>query len=225
MKRTALALALLSLSLAAALPLLAQDDPPQDKPADRAEASAAPAQDKQAPAAAPQMSAEMQAMMQAWEKAATPGAQHKQLAEHFVGSWNTKQTMWMDESTPPMTETGKSVASAIFGGRHVREDFNSQWMGVPFEAWRWSATTTRREVSEQWTDSASTGQLLAEGDYDPASKTIRSRRNARPMKPGTQNEIREVVRIADQDRHVLEMYETRDGKERKTMEIEYTRAK
>lgn len=225
MKRTAFAL--LSLSLAAALPLLAQDDPPQDKPADRAEAPAAAAQDKQSPAAAPQMTAEMQAMMQAWEKAATPGAQHKQLAEHFVGNWNTKQTMWMDESLPPMSETGKSVATAVFGGRHVREDFKSQWLGQPFEGVAMvSYDNTAGKYISTWTDNASTGQMVAEGDYDPASKTYTFKAAMPdPMKPGTQTQIREVVRIADKDRHVMEMYETRDGKERKTMEIDYTRAK
>ena len=35
-------------------------------------------------------SADQQAMMAAWQKAATPGAQHAQLAEHFQGAWTTK---------------------------------------------------------------------------------------------------------------------------------------
>ena len=37
--------------------------------------------------------------------------------------------------------------------------------------------------------------------------------------------VRDVVRVIDNDHHVFEMYETRNGKEVKTMQIEYTRAK
>src|SRR3546814_6076856 len=65
-------------------------------------------------------------MMAAWQKAATPGPQHAQLAEHFAGTWDTKQTMWMDPSAPPMVETGKSVDTAVLGGRQIRTQFSSR---------------------------------------------------------------------------------------------------
>ncbi len=84
-------------------------------------------------AAPPAMSAETQAMMAAWEKASTPGAQHKQLADQFIGTWDTKMTAWMDPATPPVTETGTTVSTAVFGGRQVRMDYKGQFMGQPFE--------------------------------------------------------------------------------------------
>jgi hypothetical protein len=37
--------------------------------------------------------------------------------------------------------------------------------------------------------------------------------------------VRESMRFPDKDHALFEMYETRDGKELKTMQIEYTRAK
>lgn len=43
------------------------------------------------------------------------------------------------------------------------------------------------------------------------------------MQPGAITPVREVTRIVDRNRHVTEMYETHDGRERKTMVIEYTR--
>lgn len=222
-----IALTLLALSLACALPLAAQDDPPQDKPAERADAKAAQDTSAKSPAAAPQMSPDMQAMMAAWEKAATPGPQHKQLADQFVGTWNTKQTIWMDESTPPMTETGRSVATAVFGGRHVREEFSSQWMGQPFQGVALTSyDNIKGKYVSSWTDNMSTGQFLSEGDYDPATRTYTFRgQMPDPMKAGAMIPVRQVVRVLDNDRHVMQMHETRDGKERKTMEIEYTRAK
>lgn len=36
--------------------------------------------------------------------------------------------------------------------------------------------------------------------------------------------IRETVRIVDSDHHVMEMFESRDGAEARTMRIEFTRA-
>src|SRR5687768_6066564 len=162
------------------------------------------------------MTPEMQKMMEAWQKASTPGPQHKQLVEHFVGTWNTKQTMWMDPSAPPTTETGKDV-STLFGDRHVRTEFNSQFMGQPFTG---VAMTSYDNVTGKyigsWIDSMSTGQFMAEGDYDPATKSYTFRGEmADPMKAGAKIPVREVIRIVDKDNHVMEWYETRDGKEQK----------
>jgi len=82
---------LCALALAIALPLAAQDKPPQ-------------------------MTAEQQAMMQAWEKAAAPGEPHKQLAT-MQGKWNVKQTMWMDPGSEPMVQTGSATNKIELGGR------------------------------------------------------------------------------------------------------------
>jgi hypothetical protein len=46
-----------------------------------------------------------------------------------------------------------------------------------------------------------------------------------PMKPGTKLRVRQVIRLVDRDKHVMEWYETRGGKDRKTMEIVYARKK
>ena len=204
----ALRTALLGLAVGMCLPLAAQDTS-ADKPA----------------ATQPQMTPEMQAMMAAWEKASTPGPQHKQLAEHFVGTWNTKQTMWMDPSAPPMTETGKDV-STLFGDRHVRTEFSSQFMGQPFAGIAMTSyDNVKGKYVGSWIDSMATGQFMAEGDYDPATKTYTFHGEmADPMKAGTKTPVREVIRIVDKDNHVMEWYETRDGKEHKSMEITYTRA-
>src|SRR3546814_1625399 len=40
--------------------------------------------------------------------------------------------MWMDPSAPPMVETGKSVDTAVLGGRQIRTQFSSRFMGQPF---------------------------------------------------------------------------------------------
>jgi len=227
--------ALLGLAVSMSLPLAAQDDPAQGDPTERPEAQAAAQQDtpeqrQEAPAQPgdqpqPQMTAEMKAMMDAMDKASRPGPQHKQLAEHFVGTWSTKQTMWMDPSAPPTTETGKDV-STLFGDRHVRTEFNSQFMGQPFTGIAMTSyDNVKGKYVGSWIDSVSTGQFMAEGDYDPATSTYTFRGEmADPMKAGAKTQVREVIRIVDKDNHVMEWYEMHDGKERKSMEITYTRA-
>jgi hypothetical protein len=185
-------------------------------------AATAKAQDG-APAAAP----ELQAMMEAWQKAATPGPQHRQLAEHFAGTWTTKSTMWMDPSAPPMTETGRSTHAPVLGGRQLRMDFAGQFMGQPFEGVGYTGfDNVRGKYVGSWMDNVSTGQFMAEGDYDPTTRTYTFRGEmADPMQPGKTTAVREVVRIVDNDHHVMEWYETHDGAERKSMRIEYTREK
>src|SRR5687768_1063977 len=93
----------------------------------------AAAAEPKSPAAPPAMTAEQQRMMQAWEKASTPGDAHKRLAEQFEGTWNTRQSMWMDPAMPPAVDTGRSINTAVFGGRQLRMDFQGAWMGQPFE--------------------------------------------------------------------------------------------
>lgn len=177
--------------------------------------------------AAPKMSAEQQAMMAAWQKAATPGPQHAQLAEHFAGTWDTRQTMWMDPSTPPTTETGKSVDTAVLGGRHVQTEFSGRFMGQPFQGIGFTGyDNVRGKYTSTWSDNMSTGVMVTEGDYDPATKTYTFRgQMADPMNDGAMIAIRETIRIVDADHHVMEMFEPRDGKEVRTMQIEYARAK
>jgi len=45
------------------------------------------------------------------------------------------------------------------------------------------------------------------------------------MKPGKTISTRETLRITDADRHVMEMYEPRDGMQVNTVMVEYSRAK
>ncbi|GAB3346740.1 DUF1579 domain-containing protein [Lysobacter tyrosinilyticus] len=178
-------------------------------------------------AAPPPMSAEQQAAMEAWQKAATPNEKHQQLIAGFEGTWNTKMTSWMDPSAKPQTETGKSVNTPVLGGRQLRMDYTGQAMGQPFEGVGYIGyDNVTGKYFSTWSDNMSTGLFVAHGDYDPASKTYAYQAQmADPMQNGALVPIREVVRVVDADHVNFEMYETRDGKERKSMQIEYVRAK
>ncbi len=200
MKYTQVSLA--ALALLVALPLAAQDKQP------------------------PKMTAEQQAMMAAWEKAASPGEPHKQLAA-MAGQWNVKQTMWMDPKGEPMVQTGTATNTIALGGRHLRQDYRSEWMGQPFEGVGYTGyDNVTGKYYSTWVDNSSTGLFVARGDYDAATKTYTFKGEmADAAAGGKLVPIRDVLRVVDNDHHVFEMYETRDGKEARVMQLDYTRSK
>ena len=181
--------------------------------------------DKAAPAAAaPAMTAEQQAMMEAMVKMGEVRAEHKRL-DYFAGTWSTKTSVQMDPSAPPDVSEGKSTMQWLFGGRYMEARMTGNMMGQPFEGRGYSGfDNLAGEYFATWIDSMTTGFFIARGTYDEATKTYTYKADmADPMKPGTMTPVRIVERIVDDNHFVFEWFETHDGKEAKTMTIEYTR--
>lgn len=170
-------------------------------------------------------SADEQAMLEAMQKAAAVGSQHRQL-QALAGDWDVKSSFWMDPAAPPMTETGKARNTLVLGGRFLRSEFAGQMMGGPFEGLGYTGYDNRKgRYYVTWMDTASTGVLIAWGDYDSAKRSYTYRADLPdPLDPAKTSPIREVLRIVDADHHVLEWYETRNGAQIKTMQVEYARA-
>lgn len=172
------------------------------------------------------MSAGEKAMMEAMVKAATPGPNHQLLAS-VAGDWTFKSRMWMNPSAPPAESTGSVSYTTLLGGRYVEGQYRGNMMGMPFEG---RGLMGYDNVAEQfqatWADNMGTTIMYMTGQYDPDAKTITyTGRMDDLMKPGTKINVREVVHLTSPDSHTMEWFETRDGKEVKTMEIVYTRAK
>ena len=170
-----------------------------------------------------QMTPDQKAEMEAYQKAGTPGAPHKALAAQ-VGTYTVKSKSWQEPGKPPMEETGTVTRSMALGGRVLVEDFKGTMMGMPFtgHGMRGFDNVTGKHWST-WTDSMSTGLMLAEGAcddkgactftgtwHDPVKKTpVTSRMTSRWTSPTVE---------------VFEMYGPgRDGKEMKMMELTYTK--
>ena len=184
---------------------------------------AADAQD--AAPAEPEMSPEVQAMMAAWEKAMTPGEQHARLAEHFEGTWDTRMSLWMEPGAEPMVSTGTSTNTMILGGRQLKMEYSGIFMDMPFMGIGFTGYDNVRGVyTGSWTDNMTTGTMVSTGTYDAATATYTFKSEMPdPMHGGTMVPIRETIRIVDADHHVMEMFETRDGAEARTMVLEYLR--
>lgn len=184
--------------------------------------TAGAADDKQA--AAPALTAEQQAQMAAFEQMSTPRAEHKQL-EYFVGTWTTKTQVWMDPKAPPQESTGTSKAEVIYGGRYVQISYSGTFWGQPFAGQGlFGFDNLRGKFFNTWIDSMSTAFWLAWGEHDKASNAWTFHGEMPdPLKPATKVKVRQVFRIHDQNHYTFEWNETREGKEMRTMSIDYRR--
>jgi hypothetical protein len=166
-----------------------------------------------------------QAMMAEYEKLSQPVEQHKML-QKMVGKWTVAMKSWMAPNQPPMESTGTAEVKSLFGDRYIQMSFNATFMGKPFSG---LATTGydrgKKKFVGTWIDSMSTGMMRSEGTADASGKVITSQGVAVDPMTGKESRTRMVEKWESDDKVVEEFFEKRGGKEAKTMEITYTRAK
>jgi hypothetical protein len=159
---------------------------------------------------------------------------HKLLSE-MDGNWNYTIKMWMnpDPNAKPQESKGTASRKSIMGGRYVMMDVTGkmqmpgqdgkmkdvQFKGMAVEGY----DNIKKKFIGSWIDNMGTGIQFSEGTYDPATKTFTYTSEMEPV-PGMKTQAREVLKIADNNHMLLEWYENHGGQEKKTMEINYTRA-
>lgn len=172
---------------------------------------------------APAMTAEQQAMMEAYQKAGTPGTEHRQLAA-MAGTYDLVVKAWHAPDAPPTTDTGTATRKMILGDRVMVEDVASQMMGQPYSGQGLHGfDNVTGKYWATWSDSMSTGLMVSEGscDADMACTYTGSYHDPVTKKPQA---TRMTTRWTGKDTEVFEMYAPGpDGKEAKMMEITYTR--
>jgi hypothetical protein len=156
----------------------------------------------------------------------TPGPAHEVL-QAKIGKWNTSAKLWMEPDAPPQAVTGTSETSWILDGRFVEETFTGTFDGCALNG---RGTTGYDNIKQKyvssWVDNLATGILASEGSYDPGTKTFNFVGQAPDPISGRYVPMRFVEKLADTDRWTVEMFMPGpDGKEFKSMEIVYTRAK
>jgi hypothetical protein len=159
---------------------------------------------------------------------------HKLLSS-LDGTWNYSIKMWMnpDPNAKPQESKGTATRKTVMGGRYVMMDVTGkmqmpgedgkmkdmQFKGMGLEGY----DNIKKKFVSSWIDSMGTGIQFSEGTYDPATKTFTYTSEMEPL-PGMKSQVREVIKIADNNHMTLEWYENQGGGEKKTMEIAYTRA-
>jgi len=158
---------------------------------------------------------------------------HK-LPSSLDGSWNYTIKMWMnpDPNAKPQESKGTATRKTVMVGRYVMMDVagklqmpgeddkmkDVQFKGMGLEGY----DNVKKKFINSWIDNMGTGIQFSEGTYDPATKTLTYTSEMEPV-PGMKSQVREVIKIADNNHMTLEWYENQGGGEKKTMEIAYTR--
>ncbi len=161
-----------------------------------------------------------------------PGENHKLLAQG-VGTWDYKlKFWWSDPGAPPMESSGVAVRKADMDGRYfILDTTGTMQMPGPdgkMQTLEFKGRSTdgydnvKKKFVSSWIDNMGTSILLAEGTYDPASKTF-TYDWEEELTPGVKTHARETIKLIDKDHDLLEWFEKHDGVETKTMEISYTR--
>jgi hypothetical protein len=190
---------LVSLSLAFALPALAQDQ------------------------AMPEMTPEQKAEMEAYQKAGTPGEAHAALAK-MAGNYDMAIKSWHDPAGPAMEEAGTATRTMALDGRVLVEDVKSQMHGQPWTGHGMHGydNVTGKHWST-WNDSMSTGISVSEGNCDAAGACTFTGSWNDPVTKGKITS-RMTTKWTSPTTEVFEMYVPGpDGKEFKMMEIVYTK--
>ncbi|MBA2432117.1 MAG: DUF1579 domain-containing protein [Chthoniobacterales bacterium] len=176
---------------------------------------------------------DMQQMMAMMMEMGKTGENHKVLAS-MAGDWTYTLKMWMDPKAPPQESKGTSTRKAIMDGRYFIAEHTGKFQmpgpdgkmkdmdfkGMAIEGY----DNAKKKFVSSWIDNMSTMIMNAEGTYDAASKTFNYNAQCQMM-PGKTTNIREVIKIVDNDHHTFEWYDDMHGAEAKTMEISYTRKK
>ena len=164
-----------------------------------------------------------QAMMAEYQKLATPGEPHRQLAS-LVGSWTTQSKEWMEPGKPPTEATGSAEMKMLLDGRFLQQEYTGTMMGQPFSGIGITGydNLSKKYVST-WFDSMGTGVFTMEGKASPDGKTITLKGHHGEL-GGGQMSHRAIWKIVDNNTQTFDMYGSHDGgKETKMMEIVYTR--
>ncbi|NBB93225.1 MAG: DUF1579 domain-containing protein [Gammaproteobacteria bacterium] len=169
------------------------------------------------------MTPEQAAMMEAWTEAMTPGPEHERLAE-AAGEWQAEVKWWMEPGSEPSVSESSVTRSMSLEGRVLVEEWQGEMMGQPFIGHgRTGYDNVTGKYWSTWTDNMSTGLMMFEGRYDAETGKYTFTGSYTDPMSGDVVESRSVSWSDESGREIMEMYETRGGREIKTMEMTLVR--
>jgi len=159
------------------------------------------------------------AQQKAWMEYATPGTPHKMMAEE-VGTWNCDMTFWMGSDAKPEKATSIADIKMVLGGRYQEANYKGTMMGQPFEG---KSTLAYNNASKEFTttfiDNMGTGMMVAIGPWNETNKSMELKGDMVNPMNGKKTAYREMYTIIDANTRKMEMFDTKNGKEFKSMEI------
>lgn len=158
------------------------------------------------------------AMNKAWAMYMTPGDVHQMLAK-ADGKWDAEISFYYSPDSPSVNKT-ICENKMILGGRYQQSTYKGNIDGMPFEGVATLAYDNAKKIYiSTWIDNMGTGIMYMEGNYDAATKTMNMKGSGTDVVSGKNIAVREIFKLVDDNTQTMEMYETKDGKEMKTMSI------
>ena len=152
-----------------------------------------------------------------------PGPEHSQLAK-WVGTWDVAFTHSMKAGEPVKQAKGTATITSVYGGRFIREEVSSDLDGKQFDG---TGTTgydrAAKHFVNTWYDNMGTGICYLTGTPTRESGEITYRGTMRCPTQAGEMQLRHILSWDSDDRFTLTMFNSSDGKERKAMELVYTR--
>ena len=164
--------------------------------------------------------------MKVWKDYMTRGDVHKMIAA-TDGEWSEKVLMWMDPNTSTPTETATTTTNEMIpGGRYQLSKTKGTMMGMPFEEMSLlSYDNIKKKFTSTWVDNFGTGTRTLEGDWNDATKSIELKGKTFDPTTGKDISMRQNIKFIDNDHREMQMFDSKNGTEKKTMEIKMTRKK
>jgi hypothetical protein len=159
-------------------------------------------------------------IMELVEKLGKPGPDHKVL-EPLAGEFTCEVKIYTAPGKPALESKATATRRWILGGRFLSERYDGEAFGKPFQGFGWIGfDNAKKKYTVAWIDSMSTAITPSLGTYDVSTKTFTYVGEENSPFYGGKVKMRDLVRIVDNDTHVLEMYRQPAGAaEFKTIEI------
>lgn len=161
--------------------------------------------------------------MQKWMDYMTPSDVHKMMAA-ADGEWNMEIQMWMDPNAPAQTMKASCVNKMILGGRYQQSINTGSYNGMPFEGHSLTGWDNARKIFvSTWVDNMGTGVMYMEGPWNEATKTIEQKGKMTDPMTGKITDVRQTLKMVDNNTQLMQQFGMKDGKEYLSMEIKFIR--
>ena len=160
----------------------------------------------------------------------SPATEEHAILKKDVGRWKAVTTVWMNEvgETDPNAEPQSSEGietNRMVGDLWVVSDFKGEFGGMPFSGHSVTGYSPEKKAyMGTWIDSFSIKPMKMVGTYDKSSDTMTFNTEGWGM-DGKPYKGKIVAEYIDRSTRKMTMYDIKDGKEIKSMQIEYSRMK
>lgn len=165
----------------------------------------------------------------AWAQAPALTTEHA-LIKKDIGTWKATLKIFMgadgkaDDNAQPLESEGEEV-NRMLGDFWCVSNFTGEFGGMKFEGHSINGyDIEKKKYVGTWVDSISSQPMHMTGTYDEKTRTLTSETKGVDA-AGEKTEGKSTLVYQDDDHRLLTMYEIRDGKEVKSMEIAYVRKK